>query len=102
MSLKLFYAYSNHTTFLRCLRTLTIICLQIYTSDNRVQIASSFIIRLMGNETEKVVHVTTNTWDTNVLKSETPVLVDFWAEWCGPCRMVGPAVEQLSKTMDEK
>ena len=42
------------------------------------------------------------TWDNSVLKSEKPVLVDFWAEWCGPCRMVGPALEQLSKSMNGK
>jgi thioredoxin 1 len=43
---------------------------------------------------------TTETWDSEVLRSELPVFVDFWAEWCGPCRMVGPAVEQLSHTLE--
>ena len=49
-----------------------------------------------------LVHVTDKSWDSEVLKSELPVFVDFWAEWCGPCRMVGPAVEQLAQTMSSK
>jgi thioredoxin 1 len=41
--------------------------------------------------------VTSATWDQEVLKSPTLVLVDFWAVWCGPCRMVAPIVEEISK-----
>ncbi len=49
-----------------------------------------------------VTHVSKESWENEVLKSSLPVFVDFWAEWCGPCRMVGPAVEQLSKTLEGK
>lgn len=42
------------------------------------------------------LEITDATFDEVVLKSEKPVLVDFWAAWCGPCRMVGPIIEQIS------
>jgi thioredoxin 1 len=50
----------------------------------------------------KPVEVTDNSWDTEVLKSDQPVLVDFWAPWCGPCRMVAPIVDELATEYDGK
>jgi len=46
--------------------------------------------------------ITDANFDEEVLKSDKPVLVDFWAEWCGPCRMVGPVVEELAKEFEGK
>ena len=51
---------------------------------------------------ENVKEFTTHDFKTEVVEADTPVLVDFWAEWCGPCKAIAPALESLAETMDSK
>ena len=48
------------------------------------------------------VNVTDENFDTEVLKSDKPILVDFWAEWCGPCKLIGPTLDEISNEMSNE
>src|SRR6267143_1672700 len=68
------------------------ICCRPYLSD------------MIGKENDrgKVVHLNNGEFDTEVLKSDVPVLVDFYADWCGPCHAIAPTIEALSSEFEDK
>jgi len=51
---------------------------------------------------ENLIHVTDESFDSDVLQSETPVLVDYWAEWCGPCKIIAPILDEVSSEYTDK
>ncbi|HDU7919050.1 MULTISPECIES: thioredoxin TrxA [Serratia] len=51
---------------------------------------------------DKIIHLTDSSFESDVLKAEGPILVDFWAEWCGPCKMIAPILDEIAEEFEGK
>lgn len=51
---------------------------------------------------DKIIHLTDSSFEADVLKAEGPILVDFWAEWCGPCKMIAPILDEIAEEFEGK
>ncbi|GCB03026.1 thioredoxin [Ralstonia sp. SET104] len=65
-------------------------------------VASFYEITEVPAMSEQIKYVSDASFEADVLKSDKPVLVDFWAEWCGPCKMIAPILDEVSKDYGEK
>ena len=74
-----------------------------YCSSHHGFLRSLYVVAKRHNcMSEKIIHVSDESFDKEVLQSSQPVLIDYWAEWCGPCKMIAPALEEIAEDYSDR